>query len=59
MKMNELYIPSAFSVKVTEPEVSLVFRFSGCTSRILVCVSFMSFIIWHSVWGIQIVLLLL
>jgi hypothetical protein len=26
MKTEEVYIPSAFSVKKTEPEVSLVFR---------------------------------
>jgi hypothetical protein len=58
-KMDEIYIPSAFSVKMTEPEVSLVFRFSSGTSCIVVCVLFMLFIIWHSVWEIQTVFLLL
>jgi hypothetical protein len=54
MKMDEIYIPSALSVKMTEPEVSVVFRLSGGTSYILVRVLFFrSFVIWHSVWGFQ------
>jgi hypothetical protein len=41
MKMDEIYIQSAFSITMTEPEVSLVFRFSSGTSCVLVCVLFM------------------
>jgi hypothetical protein len=29
MRMDEFYIPSAFAVKTSEPEVSIVFIFSG------------------------------
>jgi hypothetical protein len=50
MKIEEVYVPSAFCVEKPEPEVSLVFR-CFC-ARVPTFCQFKSFSIWHPFQGI-------